>query len=92
METLDLFAHKKTRPRFHFRRIENSEHLQRMDEFLKAAGDTGRTSIEFTGPPCYSVRVASDISELRQNGRHITTTDEGMVNGRRIFRYRRLAF
>ncbi len=91
MENLDLFA-KKQRPAFHYRKIENSIPLQRMDEFLKAAGDAGRTSIEMTGPPCFSVGVARDIGELRRNNRRITCEDEGIKEGRRVFRYRRLAF
>jgi hypothetical protein len=71
----------------HAAKTDKSERLSRTLHFIRSWGKYGATSAQvqgFTG----SMAVATDISELRQNGYNIECEYDGINHdGRKIFRY-----
>jgi hypothetical protein len=71
----------------HAAKADKSERLSRTLHYIQTWGSLGATSAEihaWTG----SMAVATDISELRQNGYHIDCKYDGINHdGRKIFRY-----
>jgi hypothetical protein len=64
----------------------NSPRLAKALAYLEVKGGAGATTLELQ-QQANDMAVHTTIAEIRANGKDITTSYDGMQNGRKVYRY-----